>query len=282
MPEIPEIIAHSERLDSHLNGSTLKEFQLLNFAALKTFEPQPQSVIDKKITKVKYRGKYLCLVFENQVNFVIHLMQAGRLVNEIPPKKSKPKNYLIRMIFTKEQQEQSWVLTEAGKERKAGLWVVSDTKSQPLDQLGPDVTGLNMKVLNEQLQGQSGRIHKLLRNQRFVAGIGRLLANEVCHRAKISPFVNVKRIDDEQKNKLLKAVKEAIEVQLKHERTLETIGKSQDRPSLVHNRDGKPCLSCSEDFIRSIEYSSYTVFYCASCQTQGKILADNKTSKFLK
>jgi formamidopyrimidine-DNA glycosylase len=34
--------------------------------------------------------------------------------------------------------------------------------------------------------------------------------------------------------------------------------------------------------VRTVSYSSYTVFYCATCQTDGKPLADNTTSRFLK
>ena len=37
-----------------------------------------------------------------------------------------------------------------------------------------------------------------------------------------------------------------------------------------------------DDTIRAVEYSGYTVNYCPSCQTGGKILADNTTSRFLK
>jgi formamidopyrimidine-DNA glycosylase len=36
------------------------------------------------------------------------------------------------------------------------------------------------------------------------------------------------------------------------------------------------------DVVREVEYSRYTVNYCATCQTGGKVLADNTTSKFLK
>ena len=41
------------------------------------------------------------------------------------------------------------------------------------------------------------------------------------------------------------------------------------------------CPRCG-DTIRAVEYSNYTVNYCATCQTGGKILADNTTSRFLK
>ena len=49
----------------------------------------------------------------------------------------------------------------------------------------------------------------------------------------------------------------------------------------VHNRVGETCPECG-DVVRAVEYSHYTVAYCASCQTDGKVLADNTTSKFLK
>ncbi len=56
---------------------------------------------------------------------------------------------------------------------------------------------------------------------------------------------------------------------------------SADRPSNVHNRAGEACPQCG-DTVRTVEYSRYTVAYCPTCQTGGKVLADNTTSKFLK
>ena len=44
---------------------------------------------------------------------------------------------------------------------------------------------------------------------------------------------------------------------------------------------GEPCPVC-DDTVRAVEYRAYTVAYCPTCQTGGKVLADNTTSKFLK
>jgi formamidopyrimidine-DNA glycosylase len=49
----------------------------------------------------------------------------------------------------------------------------------------------------------------------------------------------------------------------------------------VHHRTGETCAVCG-DVVREVEYVKYTVNYCATCQTGGKVLADNTTSKFLK
>jgi formamidopyrimidine-DNA glycosylase len=48
--------------------------------------------------------------------------------------------------------------------------------------------------------------------------------------------------------------------------------------------DGEAALPApaEEDVVRAVTYSGYTVKYCATCQTGGKVLADNTTSKFLR
>ena len=63
--------------------------------------------------------------------------------------------------------------------------------------------------------------------------------------------------------------------------TRDDMSSSKDRPGRVHGRAGEPCPVCG-DTVRAVEYSGYTVNYCPTCQTGGKILADNTTSKFLK
>jgi formamidopyrimidine-DNA glycosylase len=68
---------------------------------------------------------------------------------------------------------------------------------------------------------------------------------------------------------------------LAYERTRTDMSSSADRPGNVHHRVGEVCPVCG-DTIRSVSYSGYTVAYCPTCQTNGKVLADNTTSKFLK
>jgi formamidopyrimidine-DNA glycosylase len=59
------------------------------------------------------------------------------------------------------------------------------------------------------------------------------------------------------------------------------MSSSRDRPAQVHHREGESCPICGDE-VRAVSYVKYTVNYCATCQTGGKVLADNTTSKFLK
>ena len=287
MPEMPEVQAHAERLTEALATKKLIKFELLNFAALKTFSPAADAAVGHNLISVERRAKYLLMGFDNGHTHVIHLMQGGRLRPDAK-RTRKPKLGLARWVFETEPEdgdgaEEAWMLTEAGTERKAGVWAIDgDALTQePLEGLGPEADLLSRTELEEVLKPNSKRVHGLLRSQRTVTGLGRMLTNEILYEAGLSPFANASKLSADQYDRLHAAIGEVVGRATDHERTLDDIGKSIDRPSKVHNRSGEPCLGC-EDTVRTVEYRRYTVFYCPTEQTEGKLLADNTTSKFLK
>jgi formamidopyrimidine-DNA glycosylase len=278
VPEMPEVQAHAERLTDELAGAVLDRFRPLAFTALKTFAPAPEAAVGHPLLDVGRRGKHLLLRFE-PVTFVVHLMQGGRLKPD-EKQAAKPRGGQARWTFA---DGRALLLTEAGTERKAGVWVVEGDPGtqEPLDHLGPEADTLDRTTLARLLADHPMRLHGWLRDQHIVAGMGRRLANEICHRAKLSPFASTGKLDDEAVDRLHAAVGECITESLAYERTRSDMSSSKDRPGAVHHRQGEACPVCG-DTVRAVEYRSYTVNYCPTCQTGGKVLADNTTSKFLK
>ena len=80
---------------------------------------------------------------------------------------------------------------------------------------------------------------------------------------------------------VVEAIGTCVADSLAYERSRDDMSRSKDRPGAVHGRAGEACPRCG-DTVRSVTYASYRVDYCATCQTGGKVLADNTTSKFLK
>ena len=278
MPELPEIQAHAERLHRAFAGATLERFVPLAFTALKTADPPADVAHGHEVVFVGHRGKHL-LIDLGVATFVIHLMQGGRLLLD-EKQAAKPRNGQARWVFA---DGRALLLTEAGTERKAGVWVVADDPEDqpPLADLGPDAGTVDVDGLQALLQSHPMRLHGFLRDQRIMAGLGRRLANEVCHRAQLSPFANTAKLDRDDVKQLQEAIAVCLNEGLAHERGLEAMSASADRPGHVHHRVGDTCPVCG-DTIRSVEYSAYTVAYCPTCQTGGKVLADNTTSKFLR
>jgi formamidopyrimidine-DNA glycosylase len=280
MPELPEVQAHAERLTDDYAGQLLERFVPLTFTALKTVSPRPDDAYGRPLDEVGRRGKYLLLKF-GAVTFAVHLMQGGRL--SLDAKQSaRPRGGQARFVFSGDQP--ALLLTEQGTERKAGVWCISTEEvltTPPLAQLGPEADLVEPDEMAARFAERSVRLHGFLRDQRAIAGLGRRLANEVCHRAKLSPFAMTGKLGPDAATDVVKAIRDAVAEGLEYERGRDDMSSSKDRPGRVHHRTGEPCPVCG-DTIRAVEYSGYTVNYCPTCQTGGKVLADNTTSKFLK
>ena len=278
MPELPEVQAHAERLTAQFKGTELRKFVPLTFTALKTALPRPDIAYGLPLESVGRRGKYLLLNFE-PATFIVHLMQGGRLLVD-EKQSAKPRNGQARFVFA---DGPALLLTEAGTERRAGVWCIAREAldGPPLDRLGPEALDVTPQSLAASFASNNMRIHGYLRDQHQIAGLGRMLANEVCHRAKVSPFAMTGKLGSDGAQAIVTAIHEAVEDGLAYERTRSDMSSSADRPGRVHGRVGEPCPVCG-DTIRSVSYSGYTVAYCPTCQTGGKVLADNTTSRFLK
>ncbi|MDE0802097.1 MAG: hypothetical protein OSA99_02120 [Acidimicrobiales bacterium] len=278
MPEIPEVHAHAERLDDAFRGATLHDFRPLNFTALKTFDPDPAVTHGEPLDGVGRRGKALLLQFPSATH-VVHLMQGGRLKPD-DKQAAKPRNGQARWRF---EDGRALLLTEAGTERKAGVWVVAGDPDhhEPLSHLGPEATAVDPEAMAGLLAAENTRIHGFLRDQRRIAGLGRRLANEVCHRAGLSPFAMTGTLGADEIERLVDAIRTCVDEGLAFERARTEMSSSKQRPGSVHHQTGEPCPIC-DDEVREVAYNRYTVHYCATCQTAGRVLADNTTSKFLK
>ncbi len=279
MPELPEVQAHAERLADEFTGRVLVRFVPIKFTALRTAVPAPDQAYGLPLLGVGRRGKYLVLEFES-VQFAVHLMQGGRLLVDTK-QSAKPRGGQARFVF---DEGPALLLTEAGTERRAGVWCLpaaSALTSPPLAVLGPEADQVSPEQMVELLAAKNQRVHGFLRDQRTIAGLGRRLANEVCHRARLSPFAMTRKLGSDGATKLVAAIRQSVDEGLAYERTRSDMSSSKDRPGGVHGRTGEPCPVCG-DTVRAVEYSGYTVNYCPTCQTGGKLLADNTTSKFLK
>jgi len=285
---MPEIQAHAERLTAEFAGRVLTKFTPFTFTALKTAVPGPDTAYGEALRGVGRRGKYLLLDF-GATSFVVHLMQGGRLLVDTKLS-AKPRGGQARFVFAPvvgdddKIHNDALLLTEQGSERRAGVWCVDTANmatSPPLDKLGPEAATITAEELATLFAANSMRVHGFLRDQRMIAGVGRRLANEVCHTARISPFANTRKLGAPGAQQVVDALQQCIAEGLAYERTRGDMSSSKDRPSAVHAQTGERCPVCG-DTIRAVSYSGYTVNYCPTCQTDGKILADNTTSKFLK
>lgn len=277
--------ALAERLGVVLHGAELSAVETIGFAGLKTVVPAPETLQGQTLTAVMRRAKYLVLTFDNGTRILVHLAQAGRLdVEDPPPSASKrPKGSVLRLRFARPNGAPvSLLVREWGRERKAAWWVLGANDEGPLARLGPEA-GSDDFAAFVRTSTDRRRVHTVLRDQRTVAGVGRGYADDALHRARLSPYVTLAGLGGEERERLVTAVRSVLADALVRERT-RTGGLSENKLGehfAVHGRPGQPCPSCGTTMAR-VSYEAYEITYCPHCQTDDKVLADRRTSRFLK
>ncbi|MEE2522795.1 DNA-formamidopyrimidine glycosylase family protein [Pseudarthrobacter sp. J75] len=291
MPELPEVAALASYLDGRLRDARIAKVQIASIAVLKTADPPYYALENRAVAGVSRFGKFVA-IDAGGLFFVFHLARAGwARVTESPstaPLKlgKGPIAARLRFSFNSDEPDLGVDLTEAGTHKGLAVYVVNDPREVPgIASLGPDpfAPAFTVEVFAEILASSGHQIKGLLRNQGTIAGIGNAYSDEILHAARISPFAVANKLDADSVQTLYDAIHSVLgaavqEAGGKPPSELKDAKRSHMR---VHGRAGQACPVCG-DTVREVSFADSALQYCPTCQTKGKILADRRTSKFLK
>src|SRR5918999_2724805 len=246
-----------------------------HIATLKTYDPPLAELEGRRLSGAERRAKRLLFPTDDgELVLLVHLMTAGRL-KHLRAGESGPKTPAFRLEFEGGSQ---LVLTEAGAKKRAGVWLLTPEQAEAeLDHLGPEAFGLGAERLAEICAAESRRLHSLLRDQRAIAGIGRAWANEILHRAELSPYLLTQDLTPEEVERLAGA----IHSELARGLALRERGVNDKRTYRVHKKLAEPCYRCGAP-IAQVDFDEHTIYYCPDCQTGGRTLKDRRLSRLLR
>ena len=282
MPELPDIEAYLFALRERIVGQTLEQVRLGSPFLLRTVDPTLEAAAGQKVIELRRIGKRIAIGLESGVWLVLHLMIAGRLHWKGPGVKLVPRRTLAAFDFP----NGSLTLTEAGSKRRASLYVVRGEEAlTALDPGGLDVMNSSLEAFRAKLSAENHTLKRALTDPRSVSGIGNAYSDEILHAAQLSPILQTAKMTDGQWQKLHTATLETLA--LWRERFVAEAGKAFPekvtafRPEMaVHGRFNQPCPRCGSP-VQRIRYADNETNYCATCQTDGKLLADRSLSRLL-
>ncbi|KNH16726.1 DNA lyase [Arthrobacter sp. ZBG10] len=289
MPEMPEVAGLAGFLDEHLRGAVVSSVQIVSFAVLKTADPPYSALEGRTVDGVRRFGKFVS-IDAGGLSLVFHLARAGWVRFTDSPaagRLKQGKGYIAaRLAFEGPDGPHGFDLTEAGTRKSLAVYVVRDPQEVPgIASLGPDPfsTGFDAGTFAEILRASPQQIKGVLRSQGIIAGIGNAYSDEILHAARISPFAIAKSLAADEVAALFAAIHTILgaalaEARGKPPQDLKDVKRSHLR---VHARTGLPCPVCG-DTVREVSFADTALQYCPTCQTKGRILADRRTSKFLK
>jgi formamidopyrimidine-DNA glycosylase len=269
-------------LRRHVAGRRLERLTLHSPFVLRTVHPPIETVHSQIVRGVRRLGKRIVLEFDADLFLVIHLMIAGRLRWREPGKKPGmgPKLILASFVF----EHGTLFFTEASSKKRASLRVVlGEAALHALDPGGLEPLDATLEQFHGALTRESHTLKRALTDPHLFSGIGNAYSDEILHAARLSPLKLTRSVTDEEFARLYQATRATLIrwVDLLREQTGEGFPEKVTAfhgEMAVHGRFRLPCPVCGTP-VQRIVYASNECNYCATCQTNGRPLADRSLSR---
>jgi formamidopyrimidine-DNA glycosylase len=282
MPELPDIAAYIEALETRIVGQRLDRIRIASPFLLRTIDPPAAQAEGRAVRELRRVGKRIAIGLDDDLWLVLHLMIAGRLHWRPPNAKLAGRQTLAAFDFP----SGSLTLTEAGAKRRAALHVVrGDEGLHSLDSGGVDIFTVDAPTFQAVLTAENHTLKRALTDPRMISGIGNAYSDEILQAAQLSPIAQTQKLKPEEWDRLLSSARQTLQHWMDKLRAEARMafpeGVTAFRKGMaVHGRYGQPCPRCGEKVLR-IRYADKETNYCARCQTGGKVLADRSLSRLL-
>ncbi|MCI2109917.1 MAG: bifunctional DNA-formamidopyrimidine glycosylase/DNA-(apurinic or apyrimidinic site) lyase [Acidaminococcaceae bacterium] len=272
MPELPEVEQVRKTLSPHVVGQTIKEVEirLPRLIQYPTAEEFAGKLKGKTIESIERRGKYLRLNVGKDTYILVHLRMTGALL-AVAKTAPEPDYAKIRFVLT--GPEDLW-FTDI---RTFGTLYLIDHDDKIIEgyaTLGPEPVGkgLTADYLEKACLKKTGAIKAVILDQKIVAGLGNIYADEALFAAGILPTRQANKLTKEEYEKLVQAMKKVIAQGIKNHGT--TFRNYQDadghkgdnvRHLMVYGRKAEPCKVCGTA-LEQIKVAGRGSVYCPHCQ----------------
>lgn len=267
MPELPEVETIRRQLQPFIANKVLQQLVVRTPQLLQNTQPEQvqHHLVGKRLHRLVRIGKFLIFDFAPSA-LVFHLGMSGIFFLK-KEQASHPEH--IHLIFRFENGVQVFYQDV----RKFGkVWFYprsSDFQPPGVDPFSEKFTLNNFKKF---LNLKKMNVKAFLMDQHYVSGIGNIYANEILHRAGISPLQRIHELKSEEVRQLYFAIREVLSEAIEHfgttysaYRTVEGATGEHQNFLRVYHREGKLCLRCGVPIIKIVLHSRST-FYCPECQ----------------
>ena len=264
MPELPEVETYRTRLEPRLVGRTFERVRIRDYRLTLPMDPVEieRELQGERVASVDRRGKYLVIRFESGLALVVHLRMTGGFPES-------PASHERAVIDLDDGRDVAY-----RDVRRFGTWHVlaAGELSEYLDtRLGPEPLGprFTTRFLAERLAGRRAPLKSLLLDQRIVAGLGNIYADEALWYGRLHPLRPGGRLDPDEVAALRRGVRRALRRGIERQGAdlgdgAYTAGSMQDE-FRVYGRVGEPCKRCRAP-IEKIRVAGRGTHFCPACQ----------------
>jgi formamidopyrimidine-DNA glycosylase len=273
MPELPEVETVRRSLDPTVVGRRLERVEILDERLVRPFEPLEvaMELEGETVERLERRGKYLIFRFESGRVLLVHLRMTGSFVHSDGPLPDDPYRRAVLRLdngadvgYRDVRRFGTWLLLEPGE---LDPYLAERLGDEPFSE------AFTPRALARRLEGRRAPVKAALLDQRSLAGMGNIYADEALWRARIHPLQPAGELKPAEIKRLHAAVREALELGIARQgATLSDYrmpngdrGAMQDEFE-AYGREGEPCSRCGTP-IAKIRAAGRGSWFCPRCQS---------------
>jgi formamidopyrimidine-DNA glycosylase len=273
VPELPEVETVRTQLAPVLAGRTLQSVEILDERLTRPFDPRQVAaqLEGQHVASVDRRGKYVVVRFESGLVLLVHLRMTGSFL--VASRGELPADSHRRAVVRLDDG------SDVGYRdvRRFGTWLVLEDYELVeylATRLGeePLGTGFTTRQLAHRLAGRRAPIKAALLDQRAVAGLGNIYADEALWSAGVHPLRPAGSLDAEDVAAVRSAIRRVLRIGIKRQgatlsdyRTPNGERGAMQHEFKVYGRAGEPCSRCGA-LIEKTRVAGRGTSYCPGCQ----------------
>ena len=287
MPELPEVETIRRDLEKEVVGKRVKQVEVTGLRSIRRHKAKKDFISrleGRKISSVQRKGKYLLLALDDsslapgqEVDdiLVVHLGMSGQLLRARSLKEEAPKHTHVVITFTQggllrfiDPRTFGELFVTAASQLEKQVTELAHLGFDPLEDI------MSWNRFGEMLHAKKAKLKPLLMDQRFMAGVGNLYADEILWAAGIRPDRASESMSSQEVRRLYRAMVEVLQEAVKHrgssladEQYRDLFGAVGDYQSQhkVYDKEGEPCRRCRTPIVR-LKGQGRSTFLCPQCQ----------------
>jgi formamidopyrimidine-DNA glycosylase len=277
VPELPEVETIRRDIDKEFVNKRIKKVDVTGARSIRRHQTAADFVSrieGRKLVSTRRRGKYLLLWLDSDDVLVVHLGMSGQMLR-MNAKEPIGKHTHVVLTFVSAPQ-----LRFVDPRTFGELFVTAPEK---LEAEVPELAHLGFDPLDDQLtwtrfaemlMARRTKLKPLLMDQKFVAGIGNMYADEILFSAGLRHDRNSDNLTPQEIRRLYRAMVETLQEAIKHrgssladEQYRDLFGEIGEYQGLhnVYDREGEPCPRCRSTIVRT-KANQRSSFFCPHCQ----------------
>ena len=259
MPELPEVEIFKRYLDATSLNQRIRDVELRSMYILKETSAQQlrRGLKGRCFESTRRHGKHLFVRADGGLWLRMHFGMTGSL-EYFQDGEQMPRHTRVRFLFANHHGLAFDDLRQFGQ---IGLLQDVDEFLRK-HALGPDAVEIDLSQFKKIMQETRGTVKSVLLNQRLIAGIGNIYADEILFRVRMHPATEISRLGEKPLAKLFRAMRYILEKAIAAKANAHQMPRSWLLP---YREKGGKCPRCVRK-LTSATIGGRTAWFCAHCQ----------------